>query len=419
MTPEAVRINDLDAPEFSPEVAEAIEGAKALDELLDYSVEGVVNQATAELSAQGVTHLDEGDPGYRDRMALLFASFWEHPNLSHMGRISLHTMFVQMTRNRLLLHDLLARHPEIRDIEIRRPIFVAGLPRTGTTHLQQLLAADPHLRSLPYWESLEPIPMPNDTMRADGRDERWDRTNAACQFMDAAMPYFKRMHEMDADHVHEEIQLLAIDFSSMFFEPLAPIPRWRDDYLSRDQTPHYEYLKTVLQALTFLRGGKRWMLKSPQHLEQFVALSRVFPDATVIVTHRDPVEVSVSMATMAAYTARMQMRAVDTAEIGAYWADRVQLLLNGALRDRHVLRDSQSLDVRFDEFMGDTDGTLERIYDVADQPRGPEVVAAQQRYLDTHQRNRHGAVIYDPASLGLDPAAMSVGLDAYRQRFLD
>lgn len=413
-----VSIDDYAAARFAPEIRAAIDAARALDEVLDYSVDGVVDQAAAELRAQGITHPDAGDEGFRDRMQLLFDSFWAEPNLSHMGRISLHTMFVQMTRNRMLLEDLLARHPEIRDIEIRRPIIVAGLPRTGTTHLQQLLAADPHLRSLPYWESLEPFPMPNDVVRPDGSDGRWDRAHAGCEFLNAAMPYFKRMHEMDADHVHEEIQLLAIDFSSMFYEPLAPIPAWRDDYLSRDQTPHYEYLRTVLQALTFLRGGKRWVLKSPQHLEQFGPISRVFPDATVIVTHREPVEVTVSMATMAAYTGRMQMDPVDPVAVGNYWADRVQRLLNGALRDRRLLRDAQSLDVRFEEFMADADGTLEDIYAVADQERSAEVVAAQNAYLATHQRNRHGSVIYDPASVGLEAGAISAGLDAYRQRFL-
>ncbi|NLA37219.1 MAG: sulfotransferase, partial [Actinobacteria bacterium] len=369
-----VTIDDYAAPNFAPQIREAMDAAKALDDVLDYTVDGVVDQAAAELRAHGVADPNPGREDFRPRMQLLFDSFWAEPNLSHMGRISLHTMFVQMTRNRMLLEDLLARHPEIRDIEIRRPIIVAGLPRTGTTHLQQLLATDTRLRSLPYWESLEPFPMPNGAADRDGRDGRWERTHAGCEFMNAAMPYFKRMHEMDADHVHEEIQLLAIDFSSMFYEPLAPIPAWRDDYLERDQTPHYEYLKTVLQALTFLRGGKRWLLKSPQHLEQFGPISRVFPDATVVVTHRDPVEVTVSMATMAAYTGRMQMDPVDPVAVGAYWADRVQRLLNGALRDRHLLRDAQSLDVRFDDFMADTEGTLEAIYEQADLLRDPDTV---------------------------------------------
>ena len=102
------------------------------------------------------------------------------------------------------------------------------------------------------------------------------------------MPYFKRMHEMTVDHVHEEIQLLAIDVSTMLFETLSLLPSWRDSYRATDQTPCYEYLRTILKVLQWLRGGSRWVLKSPQHLEQFGPLRATFPDATFVVTHRDP-----------------------------------------------------------------------------------------------------------------------------------
>ena len=119
------------------------------------------------------------------------------------------------------------------------------------------------------------------------------------------------MHEMTTWHVHEEIQLLAIDFSTMLFETVAPMPSWRDYYQSHDQTSSYRYLRKILQVLQFLRGGERWVLKSPQHLEQFGPLSTVFPDATYVVTHRDPVAVTVSLCTMIAYSARLSADDLD------------------------------------------------------------------------------------------------------------
>ena len=297
-----------------------IEAAKPLADLLPLEVDAICDQAAAELSASGRTYDDFGEtPGtesFRVRMGVLLDAYGSLPELSHMGRITVHTLFTQLVRNRLLIADLLARHPEIHDIEITAPIIIAGLPRTGTTHLHNLLSADPALRSLPYWESCEPVPLPADVVGADGVDPRWTRTAGACDFIEASMPYFKRMHEMTPDHVHEEIQLLAIDFSSMLFETLAPIPTWRDRYLATDQVPHYRYMKTVLQVLTFLRGGRRWVLKSPQHLEQYGAIRTVFPDATVVVTHRDPVAVTASMVTMIAYTQRMQVDPVDPVGLG-------------------------------------------------------------------------------------------------------
>src|SRR5205823_2762347 len=158
--------------------------------------------------------------------------------------------------------------------------------------LHNLMAADPALRSLPYWESLEPV-LPQSEVPAPGEpDPRIARTAAALDFVNTSMPEFKRMHEMTVDHVHEESQLLAIDFSTMLFETMTPMPSWRDLYLATDQTPIYGYLKKVLQVLQWLRGGTRWVLKSPQHIEQFGPLAATFPDATFVVTHRDPVAVT-------------------------------------------------------------------------------------------------------------------------------
>ena len=139
----------------------------------------------------------------------------------------------------------------------------------------------------------------------------------ALSFLNTALPYFNRMHEMTVEHTHEEIQLLAIDFSTMLFETTAPMPSWRDAYLSRDQRPTYAYLLKVLKVLQWLRGGTRWVLKTPQHLEQFPALVDTFPDATFVVTHRDPVSVTASMVTMIAYTARLTRDRVDVEGMGA------------------------------------------------------------------------------------------------------
>ena len=210
-------------------------------------------------------------------------------------------------------------------------MIIAGLPRTGTTHLHQLVAASGVFRTLPYWESVEPFPLPAEVgVEPDPRRARMD---LAVDFLNSAMPHFRLMHEMTTDHVHEEIQLLANDFSTMLMETLAYVPRWRDYYLAHDQTPHYEHLRLQLQALQFLRGGRRWALKSPQHLEQLPVVDRVFPGATVVITHRDPVPVVVSMVTMIVYTARMHRSKVPVTELATAWADRLGLMLDAVVRD--------------------------------------------------------------------------------------
>jgi len=217
--------------------------------------------------------------------------------------------------------------------------------------------------------------------------------------------------------VHEEIQLLAIDFSTMLFETVAPMPTWRDVYMACDQRPSYAYLKKILQVLTWLRGGDRWVLKSPQHLEQFPALLDTFPDATFVVTHRDPVSVSASLATMIAYGARTSHSRVDPIAIGRYWGDRIERMLRRCVDDRDALPADRSVDVLFDEFMADDMAMVERIYDLACQPMTAAGRQAMAGFMASHPRGRFGAVRYDPAQVGLDRDERRVALQFYVDRF--
>src|SRR5262249_50057183 len=154
--------------------------------------------------------------------------------LTAPGRLSFHSQVLQLLKNRLLLTDLVARHPEIPEIDLAPPVIIAGLPRTGTTHLHNLLAADPRFRPPPHWDRPAPphpptgrAPPPGSAPRRSGEARepsrrpagaggepapRRTRTDAAVWFMNTAMPLFPLMHEMTTDHVHEEIALLAIDF---------------------------------------------------------------------------------------------------------------------------------------------------------------------------------------------------------------
>jgi hypothetical protein len=236
-------------------------------------------------------------------------------------------------------------------------------------------------------------------------------------FLDQALPYFKRMHEMTTWHVHEEIQLLAIDFSTMLFETMAPMPAYRDWYKAHDQTPSYEYLRTVLKVLQWARGGRRWVLKSPQHLEQFRPLIATFPDATVVVTHRDPVAVTLSMATMISYTARLHLDSVDPRAIGRYWAARGEDLFGACVRDREVLPADQSLDVRFHEFMADEEKSVARVYELAGQPMTEAAGEAMAEFVRSHPRGRHGGVRYQPEAVGMDVGERRAALRFYVDRF--
>ncbi|HUE07947.1 MAG TPA: sulfotransferase [Acidimicrobiales bacterium] len=410
--PPAVSIDDLAEPRFSDE-ARAV-----LDFMRDAGSQLTLDPAALMAAAKSETGLDDfGAADFEPRLDLLCRSMTDEGGFNSAGILQQHRLIVGLLKNRLLVEDLIARHPEILEEEITAPIIICGLPRTGTTHLHNLISADPALRSLPYWESLEPVLADRERPVGDEPDPRRERTAMALSFLDVAMPYFNRMHEMTVDHAHEEIQLLAIDFSTMLFETTAPMPTWRDAYRARDQRPSYGYLRRVLQVLQWLRGGTRWVLKSPQHLEQFPALCDTFPDATFAVTHRDPVSVTTSMATMLAYTARMSRDRVDVEGIGRYWADRLERMLRRCAEEREVLPAGQTIDVHFDTFMADDLAMVARVYELAGQPLDDASRAAMTRFMADHPRGKFGAVAYDLAPFGLDPRALREQMDFYTERF--
>jgi hypothetical protein len=410
--PEPISIGDLAEPRFTADVRAVLDLMGEAGATVSLQPEAVLAAAVEQVGLE-----DVGPTDFLERLDVLCRSLRYEARLNDAGKLAQSLLLTGLARNRLLLEDLIARHPEILAVEIARPIIICGLPRTGTTHLHNLISADPALRSLPYWESLEPVLAEAERPPPGQPDPRLARTEVALDFVNSALPEFKRMHEMTADHVHEEIQLLAMDVSSMLFETIAPMPTWRDHYLARDQRPSYAYLKKILQALQWLRGGSRWVLKSPQHLEQFPVLVHTFPDATFVVTHRDPVSVTASMVTMLAYSARLGQDRVDTAWIGRYWADRLEQMLATCVDQRHLLPDGQTIDVRFDEFMDDDMAMVRRIYALAGQPTTDESIAAMGAFMTAHPRGRHGGVRYDLAEFGIDRARLSESLAFYVDRF--
>ena len=402
----SIRIGDLAQPVLTPAQAAAVEFAES--QRVQIEVESILAAARARTGLS-----DFGRDDFRARLAVQCQSVGEDVELNALGRLGVFANMLRYAENRLRFEDLLRRHPEILAVPIERPIIVAGMPRTGTTHLLNLIGADTRLRSLPYWESLEPMPVPGEGPGRDGRDPRFRRCNESYQQMVANMPLIVAMHDMPPEHIHEEIELEELDFASYLLEWLCRPPRWRDAYLALDQRPHYAYMKRVLQALTWLRGPRRWVLKSPQHLEQLLPLLDTFPDATIVVTHRDPVSVIRSAITMLGYGDRMRRTRVDLAGLAAYWIDRVEKLLGACLRDRDRLPAAQAIDVPFHELMADDAGMVARIYAKAGLAMTPAARAEMDAFTAANPRGKYGQVIYDlKGDFGLEPSEL-------RQRFSD
>jgi hypothetical protein len=370
--------------------------------------------------AKRQTGLDDfGPPGFLEPFRLVCEVVDRDVPFSAFGRATQRRSILAMLKTRLRVEALIVGHPEILEQEIARPIVIAGLPRTGTTHLFNLVSQHPALRSLPYWESLEPIPGAKDRPKPGEPDPRIARCEKTIAFMHDVMPLFPAMHEFEAEVPHEEVQLQMHDFATALYESMLVAPRYGEWYERTDQTPHYAYLKRMLQVCQFLRGGTRWILKSPQHIAELPALFATFPDAFVIRTHRDPVRIVASLATMITYGRRTTIRkdAIDPHSIGAYWAHRIERWLHKTIDDAPRLPADRILDVRFHEFMQDDVATAERALEWARQPVTSDARAAIDLFAKRNVRDKHGRIDYRLEDLGLDAGDLRTRFRFYQDHF--
>ncbi len=412
--PEDIRILDLADPQLSDAYRETAKLAAPMAEATPLESHAVIERATSETGLS-----DFGEDGWPERLDVVLQSLREDAELSPMGKLSAFAQLTAFLKNRLLLEDLWKRHPEIGDVPWQPPIVIAGLPRSGTTHLHSLIGADPKFRALPWWEALEPVLADCERPGPGEEDPRIARAAAGIAFRDMAMPHFNAMHEMTVDHIHEEIHLLAIDLSTVFMENLGigMGPTYRDYYLAHDQAPHYRYLQKILRTLQWLRGGTRWILKSPQHLEQLAVIAEVFPDATIVVNHRDPVSTVASFATMISYSSRLGAAKADPVRLGHYWADRIEIMLRRCVEQREAVSKQRSLDVLFHEYMGNELDTVASIYELAGEPFDEASQTALAKYQQDHPRGRFGRVRYDLADFELDADELRERFRFYTDRF--
>jgi hypothetical protein len=407
-----LRFDDLTAPRLTDVQQQILDHTER--RLVDLDIERMAEEAIA---VAGVDDFADAD-GIWTRVAAYVGAIEADDGLTQLIRGTLRQRVVRLMRNRLSLTELLRRYPEIESIEVERPFIVVGMPRSGTTHLVNLLAADPRRRALPYWESQEPLPIPGQGPDVFGIDPRYTQAKLEHDALMVSAPATAAMHDRFPEAIEEEVEIQDLDFAAYVLEWHARVPDWRDYYLALDQRTHYGYLKKVLQALTFLRGPRTWVLKSPQHCEQLGPLMATFPDATVAFTHRDPVAVIQSAITMMAYSDRLRRRSIDPEWLLDYWADRVERLLGACVRDRDLVPAERSIDIAFHQLNGHELDVLDEFYGRAGVELNGKVRRAFQGYLDGNPRGKHGAVRYDlQGHFGVTPDELRSRFAFYFDRF--
>ena len=406
-----IRISDLREPQRDAAEQQIYDMALGMQVDLDPDALVAAAQRRTGLSALS-------DPTLLERLDSQVRAVEADEGLSGLGRFLIRRRLVGLLAARLRFEDFVRRHPEALEVELEPPVIVVGLPRSGTTHLVNLLATDTRFRSMPWWEVAEPIPVLGDGPGRDGIDPRYLRSLAEHEASQQVSPLTALMHDRPPSSIEEECELMDLDLCAYPLEWLARVPAWRDHYFRLDQHAHYAFLRRELQVLSYLRGPNRWVLKCPQHLEQLGPLLATFPDATVAFTLRDPVAVLQSAITMLAYGDRNRRVEVEVDDLAAYWVDRIERLLRAAVRDAHLIPEAQRVDVEFREFMSDDVAMAERIVATA----GMEVTEASHdglvRYVEGNPRGKDGRIVYDlRADFGLEPADLYERYGFYFEAF--
>jgi hypothetical protein len=339
--------------------------------------------------------------------------------LHALGRSGARQLVLQLLETRLRVEDLVRRRPEILEERIERPIIVLGLPRTGTTMLHRLLARDPGLRHLPYWEGAMPFPLGDPTQPPAVPDPRIRRARQSLKFLYWVAPLLITMHEIEAEAPDEEIWLMGTSFATTLFHSSYHMPGYGEWFDRSDQTSAYTHFRRLLQVLQWYRRADRWLLKCPQHLWHIPALLRVFPDATLVQMHRDPVTVTGSFASLAAYGRRMNTDHPDPRMIGRDRAQRIETGLRRSIEDRPA--DFRGfVDVNLHELARDPIGVVQRIYAVAERELTPSVAEAMRSWLAANADHKHGGYgkhVYRLEDFGLDPEERRAALRFYQDRF--
>jgi hypothetical protein len=364
------------------------------------------------------TRLDDfGDDAFRAPLRRLLDGFEREASLTMLGRLIARTDVVRLLENRLRMVDTRRRHPEIDAGDIRRPIFVVGLPRTGTTILHELLAQDPANRVPMTWEVMHPWPPPERaTYETDPRIARVEKHFAG---VDRLLPGFESMHPMGARLPQECVALTAHDFASMIFSTTHRVPGYQAWLEQADLRWVYASHRRQLQYLGWRCPAERWVLKSPGHLWALDALLAVYPDARIVQTHRDPLKVIASLTSLVTLLRSMASDRIDPVAIGEEWTGRLAAGLERSMtvRASGLLPGAQVFDMHFGDFIRDEIGMVRRIYAHFGLGLSPEAESGMRRFLAANPRDKHGAHRYTLEAAGLDPAAERRRYAAYQERF--
>jgi len=377
-------------------------------------VEKELNADQLLAQACGRTGLDDfGPDDFLEPLRLLVQCYNSEAELNFIGRMSARTYVLQLLENRLLVERDRKAHPEIAEQQIQSPVFILGLPRTGSTLLFELMAQNTALRAPLSWEVM--LPSSSNGVGTGRPDPRIRKAQRMLDWVDRIAPDFKHIHEVGALLHQECLPILAQAFRSLQFHTTNNVPTYQAWLNNADLTPAYEYHRRMLQHFQVFGPRGTWLLKAPAHIFGIEALFRVYPDARIVQTHRDPVRVIGSIASHCVSLRQAFSEELDLENIGSTWCWLWSMGMERTVkfRQEHPELEGRFLDVPYEDIASDPVETVQRIHERFGLRLDEEALGQAGAYLAAHPKGQHGVHRYRLEDYGLNPARVGERFEGY------
>jgi len=355
---------------------------------------------------------DFGGGDFFEGISRLLDSCQREAQLNLIGRIVLRADLIRILCSRLFIQRDRKAYPSIVRQEIREPLFIVGLPRSGTTVLHTLLASDPDHRVPLTWEVMTPSPPTHDNEK-----RRIQRAISSCNCFNWLAPTFRQVHPVGAELPQECVSLMAPTFMSDQFDAMYYVPSYRAWFFRQDLRPAYEYHRRFLQHLQVRQNARRWVLKAPTHMFALPSLLTVYPDALFVQTHRAPLDAMASVSSLITILRRVFSDAVDPLTVCREAIDYWSKTLAKFLQERAVLAEHRICDVDYVEIHRDPLAVVRRIYGHFGWSLSQKVEERMRRTLASQPEERHRLHRYDLSQFGVEEAESAARFAVYCDRF--
>ena len=358
---------------------------------------------------------DFGGDSFREGLGVFCDSASNEAQLNAVGGMAAPALVLGSLVNRLKVTDYLKRHPEVTLEKIEAPLVVVGMFRAGTTFLTYLMEKDPRHRPLLRWEAGDSVPPP--TPETLATDPRVAASRMAMAMLDQINPRVRMVQSEEPDGPTECIAVLNQEFKSLVWEALANVPSYGRWLQATDHASAYAWHHRVLQVLQSGGVRGRWSLKSPHHALHLGPLTATYPDARLVLMHRDPTVLCASVCSLITTLTGTFSDADHQRYIAAHWTEMLERSVAAVEAFRAAHPRVQIVDVQYAELVRDPIATMRRVYAAFGEELEGPALAAMTAHVQSHPKGRFGAHKYNLAEFGLDGPAIAERFRHYVERY--